>query len=365
MKKVILIAGAAGLCIAGLTLGSFFAGFLPDRVAPRPAGDRRLPIGILGDSDSQGYADSLWFPAGSASRGGPWRKITSQWTEILAELRPAEVDLGDEGIWGGRSLIVRLLEGLGFRRRAPIKKDRQYNLAFAGARCRELVDGPWRQAQRLIDIMDKEPERWSRGLVVIRIGIIDLGGKPMLDAMARDPDLAQVVKATESCLASISRAANLLRASHPSTRLLFVGILNNADSPDKLQFWRSAGETANIQAALDRFDAGLRNLARSVPPAAFFDDRAWSKERWGSRDAQGLPDYHALKVGDTITVSHAMGDDPLNSILSDGHAGLVLNALWCASLTQAISSSLGMPVAPITAQEIQRFLANRLALTPP
>lgn len=105
------------------------------------------------------------------------------------------------------------------------------------------------------------------------------------------------------------------------------------------------------RSALDR---ALVVLADSDPRITFCDERAWFRDRWGGRDAAGQPAFVPVKLGDSIEVTHSSGDDPTNSVLADGHAGLVLNALWA----QSISQTLGPYVAiqPLEAEQVTEFL---------
>jgi hypothetical protein len=363
IRKRLWVAILGSLLMIGLVMGtlstSSFAGILPDRLPKRLPSDERIPIGVLGDSDSQGYEDMIRIPRNAQNRGGIYRDISLQWNEVLASLRPSEVDLGDVGVWGGRRSVVRFLEAFGFLRRAPRKFDHQYNFAFSGARSKDLIAGPYRQVQRLMNLMDQEPERWKRGVVIIRIGIMDLSGYDNLDAMARDPDSADLILKIESCAANIAKAVGMLRARHPETRILLIGILDDSDLPSFFDRWRDAHELANIASGLNRFDDALRSLAASDTMVAFFDDRAWFRAHWGSRDGKGAPNYKVVSVGSSIKVAHAIGDAPTNSILADGHAGLVWNTLWCQSIVDVLSSRMKLPIRPIASIEVERFLESQ------
>ena len=188
--------------------------------------------------------------------------------------------------------MARAREWLGLRGgRAPKKEDYLYNFANSGAACRNLMGGRFRQAPRLVALMDEEPERWMHGVVVIRIGLNNWGG--LLDLQARDPSAPELRAATAYCAGEIGAAVALIHASHPSTRILLVGIGNEADDPANFDRWQSAAETANIGTALDGFNAAIRRLADGDPRLAYFDDLAWFQARWGSRERRwqaGLQD---------------------------------------------------------------------------
>jgi hypothetical protein len=334
------------------------AGLMPDRASARATDDRRVPVAVLGDSDSHGYRDTRWMPP--PMRGGRFRDLTLQWTEVLAALRGSELDLGDFGTWGGRQRVVRFVEALGGARRLPRKIDHEHNFAFSGAHCAELMHGAFRQAPRLRDLMDRDAERWRRGVVVIRIGIIDLGGDVLLAAMAKDPHDPAIVAATAACSAHVAAAVAHLREHHRDTRIVLVGILDNVDFPGLFAQFRAAGERANIRTCLDRYDDALRALTAADPRITFFDDRQWFRDRFGARDANGAPAYREVRIGDALTVTHRAGDDPSCSVLADNHAGLAWNVLWAQSLTTVLAG-LGLPITPIADAEVERFVAELLA----
>lgn len=329
-----------------------------DDLRVRPADDLRIPIAVLGDSDSHGYQDEIGMPRDGSLRGGAYREATRQWTEALAELRPEAVDLGDRGRWGARRSLVRALEWLGIERRAPRKHDHQFNFAFSGAHCRDLVTGVDRQAQRLLQLMDREAARWQRGVVVCRIGIVDLGGEGVLEEMARTPLSDEVRGRIDAATACIAEAIASIRHRHPLTRFVLVGIFDNSDAPTLHSRWQTARETVNIRAALDHFDEALRRMTKADPRMAFFDDREWFHRRWGSRDADGKPAYRPLVLAERITIQHGIGDAPDHTALADGHAGLAVNTLWCQSLTQLMAEKLDLPIHPITDTEVIDYLRH-------
>ena len=55
----------------------------------------RVPIAVLGDSDSHSFHDRKYFPHGSDHRGGKYRPITFNWPEVLMRLRGDQIDLGE------------------------------------------------------------------------------------------------------------------------------------------------------------------------------------------------------------------------------------------------------------------------------
>ncbi|MGJ7510877.1 SGNH/GDSL hydrolase family protein [Variovorax sp. GT1P44] len=350
---------AATCVVFALTIWSDGMGSTPKN--PRPP-SASIPIAVLGDSNSQSYQDYNWFPATSNERGGLRRAHTFQWTEVLARLRGQELDLGPWVRWGRAGVVARAREWLGLRGgRAPRKEDYLYNFANSGAACKNLMGGRFRQGPRLVELMNEDPERWSRGVVVIRIGANNWGGQ--LDMQANDPSAPEVLQTLAFCTGEIRKAVELIHASHPTTRILLVGIANEADDPANFNRWRSARDTANIRAALLKFNSAIREIAAGNPRMAFFDDLGWFESRFGSRDASGEPAYRTFAVGPKLRITNAAGDEPGNLFLGDHHLGVVVNALWTQSLIAYLKDAFGLPLTPISDEELLRFL-NPLVDTP-
>ena len=357
MKRgIVMLAGAvlvAGLSAAAiLVLGSdgMSAG---TETRPVPAG--AISLAVLGDSNSHSYQDRIAFPPGSAERGGALRSRTFQWTEVLGRLREQEIDQGPWGVWGRRPAVAWMRERLGLPvGRTPKKEDYLFNFAKSGATCFDLLSGRARLAQNLVGLMDQEPERWRRGVVVIRIGLANWMN--LLDLQSRDPEAPEVRQVISFCTEEIGRSVDLIHASHPQARILVVGLVNEADDPLLAGKWQSATESANIDAALAAFNGELRKIATRRPNVAFFDDLAWFRARWGARDASGKPDYKTVAIGPSIRVTNTLGDDPGNAMLADDHAGAVWNALWAQSLVKRLNEAFGLQLTPIDDAEILRLL---------
>ena len=323
-------------------------------VAPK-AGANSIPLAVLGDSNSHSYQDRVSFPPGTGDRGGALRAGALQWTEVLARLRGTEIDLGPWVAWGRPGPVAAAREMIGLRGdRSPRKEDFLHDFANSGAACRHLTTGRYRQAQRLVALMDEDPARWQRGAVVIRIGLNDWGG--LMEAQSRDPDVPQTRATIETCTRHIGDAMRMIHAAHPSTRLVLVGVANESDDPAYFDRWLSKPETDNIAAALAKFNAALARLAASEPNTVFFDDNAWVRATWGSRDADGRPAYRTVAIGDGLRVTNTAGDAPTNAVLEDHHSGLVYNTLWAQSLAKVLRTESGLPVTPIHDEEVVRFV---------
>lgn len=318
-----------------------------------PAG--AISLAVLGDSNSHSYQDRVGFPASSPERGGELRPSTFQWTEVLGRLRTQELDQGPWGVWGRYAKVAKLREWLGLEGgRWPRKEDYRYNFAYSGSVCADLLTGRQRQARRLVELMDQEPERWRHGVVVVRMGIGDWIG--LLDLQARDPAAPEVRATAAYCAEEIGRTVALIHASHPSTRILLVGLVNEADDPTYADRWQSAAESANINAALEGFNAAVRRLAADAPKVAYFDDLEWFKANWGARDDSGKPDYKTVVIGPRLRVTNTSGNEAHHALLADAHAGNVWNALWAQALVARLNEAFGLKLTPISDAEIVRFL---------
>jgi hypothetical protein len=332
-------------------------------VAPKPddkavdlAGRPPIPVAVLGDSDSKSYQDSFTFRNKPTERGGIYRPTTFNWIEVLARLRGDQLDPGDWGLWGMRSPVSNARDLLGMPSRLPRAEEYRYNFAYEGAVCEQLLRGERRQVPRLLELIGREGNRWDNGVVFIRIGINSFGSTGHIDRLARDPADPQIAGLIDGCLANIGEAVKQIRRAHPRTRIVLVGIFNEANWSEDTDKWRSAREIANIDAGLDRFDNGLRKLADADPAIAFFDDRAWFAGKWGSRDADGKPAYHDVVIGRGFHVHNTTGDHPSNSALVDGHSGAVWHALWAQSMVELLNEKFGLGIRPIQESEIVALL---------
>lgn len=327
----------------------------------RPADDARWPMGILGDSDSAAYHDRISHPDPQEAPGGHFHEITFQWPEVLAQLRPDQIDPGPRAVWGVPRWLswARLRDGLGLRWRGPRRDTFQFNLAWPSG-CEALNEGPWRQAERLADVMDEHPARWRRGFVVIRSGVNSFGKEEGLAQMARDPDQPELAALIDECVRHVIRAADTLQTRHPEVRVVVVGIFDNTNWTPLLGRWQSAAEIRNIRRGLDRFDAPLKAWAAADPRRAFFDDRAWFASLWGERDAEtGIGRYRTVTVG-PLHVRNDVGDAPEHAILGNLHAGLVWNLLWSQHLVDLVRTRFQLPIAPIRDDEIAADVERRL-----
>jgi hypothetical protein len=332
------------------------------RGEPRSTATGKVLIGMMGDSDTAAYHDSKSFPPGTPQAGGDFHLITFQWPEVLGRIREQQVDLGAWAVWGVPRWMsmARIREAIGLPWRGPQKETHQNNLAWPSG-CETLTQGPWRQSQRLVDVMDEQPLRWEQGVVVIRTGINSFGKDEALASLALDPDDPATLATMSACVAQIRAAVDLIHQRHPKTRVVLVGIFNNAHWAPYLPRWQSQKEQRNLDQGLDHFDNALRALAAADPRLAFFDDRAWFARKWGQRNpTNGTPDYHAVHVGSVLSVTNTVGDSPEHATLQNLHAGLAWNLLWTQDLVQLMRTQFGVALDAISDDEVAAFLQARL-----
>ncbi len=324
-----------------------------NKVQPQPP----VPMAVLGDSDSHGYHDTVAFPEGSPQRGGAFAKTTHQWTEILATLRPSEINLGPVGMTGAPRRLAPMRAAIGLEARSPRKLDHLHNFAYSGLGCNALMNGH-RQVPNLLRLMKTNPTLWQRGVVIIRIGINDFGQKDALDILAKHPSDPALNALVDACLNAFSQATAAIRAQHPQVAIVVVGIFNNANLSYRQDHWHNPEPLAHIDSVLNRFDNGLKRLVGADPKMAFFDDRAWFASLWGGRDAKGRPAYRNVVIGPNLSVSNTIGDEPHNAFIADGHSGTAYNAKWAQAMVNFLNTSFAMGIRPITDDEVMRSVVH-------
>ncbi|MEX3916274.1 SGNH/GDSL hydrolase family protein [Paraburkholderia sp. BR10872] len=368
-RRVLLVALFGVLSITGLFVRLAVPGLfrrVPVAVASAsepPSG--RVRLAVLGDSNSQSYHDTV-MSSDPHARGGQWRATTWQWTEVLAQLRGDQIDQGKWGVWGTGKYRAMASEALGALARTPPKEDYRYNFAVSGATCSQLMGQSQRQAIRLVDLMDMEPQAWRGGVVLVQIGDNDLSSHELFDELSRDPDAVRSASAINACIKSIGEAVALIQKYHPDTYVVLVTGGSDADWPGEFNSWQSAREIANIDAGIDRFNNGLRALAAANRHVHVLDAGLWFRSLWGNRDDHGRPNYKTVHLGPGWAITNTTGDDPHNTYLSDTHAGVVWNTLWAQYLVTSLNAAFGLHIKPITDAEVVDFLrpSFRAADTP-
>jgi lysophospholipase L1-like esterase len=350
---------ATGSAIAALVAAEYAVSTISRSVEGETVSEPRsapMPLAVLGNSDSHAFHDSLSFPPGSGLRGGAEHARTFQWTEVLAQLRGTVLDQGEWGVHGWHPRMARVAGWFGGELRTPRKQDFAFNFAVSGATCAHL-GGARGQVAPLVRLLRERSAAWDDGAIIIRIGINDVGVRAVLDRVAtRGVDSASRAL-VDACAREIADAIRRIREAHPTVHVLVVGIADNTNWPPNFDAWRSAAEMQRLAAFHDAFDDTLRRTVGGVPHASFFDDRAWFRDHWGARGPTGELAYRDVCVGG-LAVRHAQSDRLSSSILKDGHAGTVLNALWARSVLQSIIDATGTTVAPIERGEIDAFIGR-------
>lgn len=349
-----LAAIAAALLVVALV--QLYRSVTGDGRADAPA-DGRLALAVLGDSDSHSYQDTVAIADDGESRGGAQRAQTLQWTEVLARLRGSEIDPGRWDRWGSNGAIARLRTLFGAVQRRPLKLDYRYNFAVSGAVCDDLLRSGERQTGNLLQLMALDPLRWRHGVVVIRIGINDVGDEESLDAVARG-EHREVDADVDACIAEIQASVQQILAAHAQTRIVLVGIFDNVHWPPLAQRWPQALAQQRIATAMQRYDDALKALAAADARLVFFDDTRWFAAHWGGRKADGSADYHAAVLADGRRIQARVGDDVASAVVADGHSGLAWNALWAQALVDTLREQAQLPLTPIGDAELAAFVTK-------
>ncbi|WP_213954985.1 MULTISPECIES: SGNH/GDSL hydrolase family protein [unclassified Variovorax] len=359
IARLILIALVTSM--VGLLAGAvLWPDNLPDDARHRPI-TSAMPLAVIGDSGSHSYQDQITFPPGGGLRDAALRERTFQWTEVLARMRGSEIDLGPWVRWGRNGIAAWLRDEMGLGGgRAPRKEDYLYNFANTGAACKNIMGDRlgqrYRQVPRLVALMDREPERWRRGAVVINVGANDWNR--LLDLQASDPAAPELRATIDYCSGQIERAVDTILASHPDTRILVVGAASDADDPGTFDKYRSAAARDNIGKALKNFDDALRGIATRHPArVAYVDFGTWFRRLWGERGPGGEPAYRTVAIG-PLQISNTAGDGPENAWLGDGHAGTAMNTLWAQHLVERLRELTGAQLTPISDEEVIEFLTH-------
>jgi hypothetical protein len=348
----LLALSALALYIAISAAGDFWP-------RPKPTHDSALRIAVLGDSNSHSYQDRILLPQPNL-RGGSYRLQTWQWTEVLAQLRGANLDQGEMGVWGTRIKIAEILDHLGAGGRAPRKRDFRFNFAVSGAECEDLTTGYYRQAPRLLSVMRRDPDQWRSALVLIRIGVNSIGQPPVLEQYAKAGLTPSAQQKIDACVSAVRDAVNLIRRDFPQTKFVLTGLLNGMNEPGAIHRWHTKEEADRIIAAVDRFDTGLREIGRGDPRFAFFDEQQWMKKQWGGRDADGKPAYRDVTLGNGLTISLTIGDAPDHAVLADEHAGTAWNALWARELIVLLNNHFAAGIPELRDEEVSALVGRAL-----
>ena len=219
-----------------------------------------------------------------------------------------------------------------------------------------MMQGYYRQAPRLLSLMNENPERWKKGVIVIRIGVNSIGQTASLNQYAKTGVTVETRQEIMACYGWIKQAIQLIRSHHPDTRMVLVGIFDNANWVPNFQLWHSHREHNNISQVLNLFDNALKELADADPHIVFFDDCAWFRKYWGYRYVNGQQVCKDRNLGEHITVHCTQGNDPSNMVLADGHTGTAWNLLWSKELVHLLNTAFGLKIPEINDTEIYLFM---------
>lgn len=329
-----------------------------------PLVNNAVSLAVLGNSDSHAYHDTVWFAPDSPERGGANRAVTLQWTEILRQLRPTELDPGEWATVGRSARVARVAQWFGMHVRSPRKQDFAYNFAFSGARC-EHLGGTRGQTAALLHTIRSNPNRWANGVVIIRIGINDVGTKELLADVSVNGLTTRARRIVEDCGVAIRGAVFGIRAASPATQIVLIGIDDNVNWPPNFDQFHSAEQMSALTVMHDAFDRELKTLAAHDSLVRFYDERAWFRSLWGGRTSTGDLDYRSVSLGG-IEVTMSQGDGLSHAVIADGHAGTLTNAVWARDLVTFLHDHCGLSVTPISTDELNSFVRSlRLAKNSP
>ena len=128
--------------------------------------------------------------------------------------------------------------------------------------CDDLIQG--QMVHQLLALMDQAPERWRKGVVVIRIGVNDVSTNrldhvgPQWTRTGPDGQGRQLCQPLQAGSVDDSGAA-------PATRIVLVGLFDNSHWAPLTSQWQDAESMRQIAMGLKAFNGPLRQLAASHP----------------------------------------------------------------------------------------------------
>jgi hypothetical protein len=303
-----------------------------------------MPVAIIGDSASQSYRGT--------HHGGAYHYLTWGWTDIWDMLRPSEVNLGALDAWGTGYQIARIRARLGLPARAPHKLDFEYDYAESGMGCDSLLNSEPQAARWLLDRVGHEPERWNQGLVVIRIGGVDLARYQVLDRWSETGLDPYARAAVHRCVDAIGAVVQGLRRLG-TVKIALAGVGRPYNKPHTEERWPDDSQVQRMAEVLDYYDAQLKQLADSDRSTVFLDDITWYRERLGDRKLGSLKSTFSLG---TKVIRRSYGDDPENFILADMHHGTIFSGLWLNHLVSSLNAHFGLSFTPIREDELLKLI---------
>lgn len=317
-------------------------------------GDAPLPVAILGDSDSHSYRDKY----DNKARGGDFHSVTYNWPALWDRFRSEQVNLGAFGTWGESYRRARIKNWLKLPARAPKKLDFDYNYAISGLRCQSLLEGWPYQAKWLISRLQRSPDFWEKGLVIIRIGVNNLGSTKQLEqwgVSGLDKTAKDVVS---ECVRQITEATEQLLASHPSVKIAILGMCRDCNLTESYKHWPTLENIKNRDQVLGSFDQQLKSYVQNKKRVLFIDDVAWQIKRYSDRYNE--PIKLETRLADKVTIKSRQGDHPSNLILADYHAGTVYNGFWLNNLIEQLNQGFELELSPLSEEEILSVILTAL-----
>lgn len=308
-----------------------------------------IPVAVLGDSDSHSYRDSY----DNLSRGGNYQTRTFNWLELWARLSADEIYPGATGVWGSHYRIARIKNLFMLKSRSPKKLDYEYNYAVSGLGCQSLLDDWPYQGKWLLNELKSNPEYWRNGLVIIKIGINNIGKNTDLLNWKNTGLDAEAASAVTGCVDAITKMSDRIIAQQPGIKVAISGITRNYNFIDEWHTPLNPEDIQNIESVLSEFDSRLQRYASGSTMIAYIDDHYWFNQTFGSKESGDLKSKIHFTEG--IDLINASGDEPINMLLQDHHTGTLYNALWITHLITEINQQLGLTLSLPTRHDVIRI----------
>ena len=308
--------------------------------------DKRLTVAVLGDSDSHSYRDTY----DNKLRGGIYNKNTYNWFELWNLLSKKEINSGEWGAWGNHYRITKIKHRLGIKSRSPRKLDYKYNYSLSGLKCDSLFDTWPYQGQWLLEEIRSNPVRWSKGLVIIRIGINDIGNKNEVTKWAKTglDEIAQN-KVTE-CVNAITTSAQKLKNESRTIKIALIGVTRSYNFSGYCCQNLTREEINNIENVLQEFDKKLIKFSGLSENISYIDDHYWFNNLFGSQENQNL--LEKINYDGTIDLYNKSGDFPNNILLSDDHTGTLYNGLWVNHLISVLNKDFQLNLSSLALEDV-------------
>ena len=308
-----------------------------------------IPVAVLGDSDSHSYRDSY----DNKSRGGEYHAYSYNWLELWARLSENEIYPGLWGVWGSHYRIARIKNMLMLKSRSPKKLDYEYNFALSGLKCRSLLDDWPYQGKWLLNELKSNPGYWANGLVIIKIGINDLGQNSDLIKWKKTGMDQKSSILVSNCINSIIKISDLILAESPGIRVAITGMVRGYNFMDEWNEKLNKHDIQNIESVLSEFDFRLKKYANNLTRVAYIDDHFWFNRIFGSQEFDNLKSKIEFIEGTELI--NASGDEPINMLMQDNHTGTLYNGLWITHLVNELNGQFGMSLSIPNYQDVMKI----------